>query len=149
MFWDFTKGDTVAKKKAGTHWDDEAQSARWAEICQQARKVGAPDEMTLTEFENETGIGRMSQTRYEAGGHPRSTLQMRKYAKVVLGISLSELEAMLDGKGFAPSGESMEEWAETLTDLQFKQLCETQDSDRLAAWVSAITQILTSRITEK
>ena len=135
------------KKKSNTQWDEEAQSERWAAICKTARGVDTPNEITVTEFEAKFDIGRMSQSRYEAGGAPKTTRKLKEYGRKVLGVGLAELDAMLDGKTFAPAEkQSLEEWAESFTDLRFTELCKALSADQLVRFVAIATNNLMARI---
>lgn len=66
----------------------------------------------------------------------------------ILGMSLAQIEAALNGQPAAPEGESLEDWAANLTDLDFRRLCQLQEGDRIVRWINIAVQVLASKTTD-
>jgi hypothetical protein len=129
-----------------SNWTESGRGPRFAALCRQARGQGINQKKPM-EWEAITGIGRMRWSRYEDGASPRGIGELMQVADI-LGMSLIELVAALDDKPAAPAGESMEDWAAKITDLDFRQLCQLQDGDRIVRWISIAAQVLASKNTE-
>lgn len=129
-----------------SNWTESGRGPRFAELCRQARGRGH-SQKTPTEWEAETGINRVRWGRYEKGAAPRGVGELMEVADI-LGLTLAELEAALNGQPTAPAGESLQDWAANFTDLDFRQLCQLQEGDRLVRWISIAAQALASKTTD-
>jgi len=127
-------------------WTESGRGPRFAELCRQARGRGI-NQKTPTEWEATTGIGRMRWSRYEKGQSPRGVGELMEVADI-LGMTLVELEAALNGQPAAPAGESLQDWAANFSDLDFRQLCQLQEGDRIVRWISIAAQVLSSKSTD-
>lgn len=129
-----------------SNWTSSGRGPRFAELCRQARGRG-DNQKTPTEWEASTGINRVRWGRYEAGAQPRGVGELLEVADI-LGLSLAQVEAALNGTPAAPTGASLQDWATKFTDLDFRQLCQLQGGDRLVRWISIAAQVLSSKTTD-
>jgi hypothetical protein len=129
-----------------SNWTESGRGPRFSALCRQARGQGI-NKKTPVEWEAITGIGRMRWSRYEDGRSPRGVGELMEVADI-LGMNLVEIVAALDDKPAAPAGKSLQDWAADFTDLDFRQLCQLQDGDRIVRWISIAAQVLASKNTE-
>ena len=135
----------------GKWWDKDGRAERFQQICINFQS-DSPDPDNFLKNLEAKGMSRSKWNRYRGKGQtpavPADVGELWFVAEI-MGRTRAHLEAEIMGIPYAPKMEdfaTMEEWAKTFTDNDFRQLCKVSTPNRVSRFVAIAIENLRDRI---